>query len=157
MLFTIHQPKHKHHQHPPVGAPAEAAQHAKPPSRPVIQSARATMFNGLKKRVHSVLQEGRNLSENLSNTLLIRPHSSGTSPHTTPTSPAAATVACQLPASDAFPYAQLNVHAGVSRLAATELDWQQLHEAGAANAATADRLDADIQQVRTCPTYIETI
>lgn len=118
------------------------------------------MFNGLKKRVHSVLQEGRNLSENLSNTLLIRQHSSSTTPNTSPTSPTAAaiastrssssasTVVCPLPASDAFPYGQLNVHAGVSRLAATELDWQQLHEAGAANAATADQLDAEIQQVR---------
>lgn len=117
------------------------------------------MFTGLRKRVNSVLQEGRNLSENLSNTLLIRQQSTAssssissiTSQHTSATLPSASTPSSKavvLPTSDAFPYAVLNVHAGVARLAATELDWQQLHYAAVANAATADRIDADIQQVR---------
>lgn len=116
------------------------------------------MFSGLKKRVSSVLAEGRILSETLSNTYIRQNSSSSTTTTVGITSPAATptagrntptNVATATALASDFPHQLLNASAGVSQLASQELAWQQIHAGTVANAAAADACDAQIQLVRS--------
>lgn len=122
------------------------------------------MFESLKKRVNSVLQEGLALSENFSNTY-IRPSPTGqpsdpfnntvfnTTPLSSPSPSTSSSASSSHRKSTAaanstieFP-AHLNIQAGVPLLASKERTWQQLHAAADRNARLAERIDSDIQHV----------
>lgn len=96
------------------------------------------MFSDFKKRMSAVIQEGRTISENLSNTYIRQQqHSPAHSPSST------------LPPKDAghhVPYLEAST-AGCAYLAQQERSWKEIHKGTETNAATAEQIDGQIQTI----------
>lgn len=93
------------------------------------------MFSDLKKRLNSVIQEGRNLSENLSATYIRQ--TSG-SPDTGNSSRLSTGV---IPSC-------IKLSAGCSYLEEQELIWKELHDNNELNASKATEIDEQIRTIR---------
>lgn len=92
------------------------------------------MFSDLKKRLNSVIQEGRNLSENLSATYIRQ------------TSGSPDTVSARL-TTGVIPSC-IKLTAGCSYLEEQGLIWKELHDNNELNASKATEIDEQIQTIR---------
>lgn len=99
------------------------------------------MFSDFKKRMSAVIQEGRTLSENLSNTYIRQqtPQSTG---HYSPSS---------LTSRDSSTHSDesnlVSSTAGCAHSDQQERSWREIHKGTEANAAAAEQIDGQIQTI----------
>lgn len=101
------------------------------------------MFSDFKKRMSAVIQEGRTISETLSNTYIRQQQSPAHSPshhHTLPSSRDSSHPGYEPP----FP---ADSTAGCAHLAQQERSWKEIHKGTEANAAAAEQIDGQIRTI----------
>lgn len=95
------------------------------------------MFSDFKKRMSAVIQEGRTISESISNTYIRQQYSPAHSPTTLPSSGSLhSNVSCVVDSS-----------AGCAYLAQQEQSWREIHKGTEVNAAKAEQIDGQIKTI----------
>lgn len=98
------------------------------------------MFSDFKKRMSAVIQEGRTISESLSNTYIRQQHSPVHIPIPSPLSSRNSSSYVDVPL-------LVDSTAGCAYLAQQEQSWREIHKGTEANAATAEQIDREIQTI----------
>ncbi|GAB0091287.1 Dysbindin protein homolog [Sergentomyia squamirostris] len=105
------------------------------------------MFGNIRKKLNSVIQEGLNISENISSSYINKPSSpkSPKSPNT-PSSPGTPNTPGASPCTTVPPF--INLYAGCDLLAVNESQWSEIRNLNEQNARKASEIDGSIVEIR---------